>query len=277
MSKQHCGIEGVFEPATNGDKPSNINVHDSHNTGAMEQFIDSYTSRNTKRIYKHGIELFCRWYGKSIDEVLQERQNDLTPKPDENIIERKQRASRYEKLIERFHAWMLQNNMTINTAKSNCNGILQLFRYYSMPINIRSGSPITQTVVSTKSFILTPEHVRAMFHVAKDLRSKLLVSIGKDLGWRISDVLSIKRAELPNLEQDPPIEWIRITKKEKQMSKTCLSTETVALLKEYLFSFPTENPYLFNSNGTGAIESDTVNRRLKDACIESKYDKKLSV
>jgi len=103
-----------------------------------------------------------------------------------------------------------------------------------------------------------------MFHVAKDLRSKLLVSLGKDLGWRISDVLSIRRDELPNLDAETPIEWMRITRKEKQISKTCLSMETVAILKEYLFTFPTKNPFLFNSNGNGAIDSETVNRRLRD-------------
>jgi hypothetical protein len=133
-----------------------------------------------------------------------------------------------------------------------------------MGITLRTGSIISQTVISTGDFILQAEHIRSMFHVAKDLRSKLLVSMAKDLGWRISDVLSIKRSELPDLEQETPIEWIRITQKEKQVSKTCLSTETATILKEYLFSFPTENPYLFNSNGKGAITPDTVNRRLKD-------------
>jgi len=259
-----------FEPRTNGDKPDDINVNGKvviisrDSNSAMKEFLDSFTSPNTKRVYRHGIELFCRWYSKPINVILAERQNDLTPQPNENIIERKQRASRYEKLIEKFHAWMLKNGYKINTAKSNCNGILQLFRYYSMPINLRSGSPVTQTVISTKSFILTPEYVRSMFHSAKDLRSKLLICMGKDLGWRISDVLSIKRSELPNLDSEPPIEWTRITRKEKQISKTCLSAETVTILKEYLFSFPTQNPYLFNNNGNGMIDQDIVNRRLKD-------------
>lgn len=133
-----------------------------------------------------------------------------------------------------------------------------------MTVSFRAGSPINQTVVATTSFKLMPEHVRAMFHVAKDLRSKLLICMAKDLVWNISDVLSIKRNELPNLEEKPPIEWVRIRKKTNKVAKTCLSAETEALLKEYLFSFPTENPYLFNSNGEGHIDPETVNHRLKD-------------
>ena len=68
-------------------------------------------------------------------------------------------------------------------------GLMQLFRYYNMGITLRAGSPVSQTVITTKDFILQPEHVRAMFHVAKDLRSKLLISMGNDLGWRISDII----------------------------------------------------------------------------------------
>ena len=133
-----------------------------------------------------------------------------------------------------------------------------------MGITLRTGSPVSQTVVTTSDFILQQQHVHAMFHVAKDLRSKLLVSMGNDLGGRISDILSIKRSELPNLEQEPPIEWIRITKKEKVVGKSCLSKTTVALLKEYLFSFPTKNPYLFHSNTKNHISDETVNARLRD-------------
>jgi len=133
-----------------------------------------------------------------------------------------------------------------------------------MGITLRTGSPVSQTVVTTSDFILQPEHVRAMFHVSKDLRSKLLISLGNDLGWRISDIINIKRKELPNLEQDPPIAWTHITKKEKVVAKSCLSKTTVALLKEYLFSFPTKNPYLFHANTQGHISDETVNARLKD-------------
>jgi len=133
-----------------------------------------------------------------------------------------------------------------------------------MRITLRAGSPVSQTVVSTSDFILQPEHVRAMFHIAKDLRSKLLVSMGNDLGWRISDILSIQRSELPNLEQKSPIEWIRITKKEKVVAKSCLSKTTASLLEEYLSNFPTDNPYLFHNNAEGHIDEETVTARIRD-------------
>ena len=148
----------------------------------MAEFLDSFGNKSTMRMYRRGIELFCEWYGKDVEIILKERKDDLTPRPNESLVDAKQRASRFEKLLEKFHAWLLKQGYKINSARTLCLGLMQLFRYYNMGITLRTGSPVSQTVVTTSDFILQPEHVRAMFHVAKDLRSKLLVSMGNDLG-----------------------------------------------------------------------------------------------
>ena len=239
----------------------------------MEAYLQSYPKKETRRLYQRGLNLFVDWYGKPIDEILAERKDDLTLKPDESLIDAKQRANRYEKLLEQFYNWLeSEGYKKANTRYNYCKGLLQLFRYYTMNLTLRNQSPINQTNAKIDDFPLKPEHVKKMFHVAKDLRSKLLVSIGNDLGWRISDVLSIKRNELPNLDQEPPIEWLRMTTKENQVSKTCLSKTTVLLLKEYMFTFPSgKNPYLFFNNG-GTIDDDVVNRRLKDLAFDAQIE-----
>ena len=258
-----------------GDNPTNIDItskfeihktesEDKTKPSSMAEFLDSFSKKSTRRMYKRGIDLFCEWYGKDVEAILNERKDDLTPRANETLVDTKQRASRYEKLLEKFHAWLLEYGYKINSARTLCLGVMQLFRYYNMGITLRTGSPVSRTVVTTSDFIMQPEHVRGMFHSAKDLRSKLLISMGNDLGWRISDILSIKRDELPNLEQDPPIEWIRITKKEEVVAKSCLSGTTVVLLKEYLHNIPTQNPHLFHSNGQGHISDEIVNARLRD-------------
>jgi hypothetical protein len=38
---------------------------------------------------------------------------------------------------------------SINSARANTLGIMQLFRYYNMGIVLRAGSPVSQTVIST--------------------------------------------------------------------------------------------------------------------------------
>jgi len=233
----------------------------------MEEFLGSL-SKKTGSNWKRGINLFVEWYGKPVDIILQERKDDLTPRPNENLIDQKNRANRFERELEKFHKWMLSKGYKINTARTYCTAVLQLFRYYSMGITLRTGSPLSRTTISTGDFNLKPHHVRGMFHSAKDLRSKLLISMGNDLGWGISDVIEIHRDELPDLNQQPPIYWERIRKKTKQVAKTCLSETTVMLLKEYVFSFPTNNPYLFHSNGTH-ISDKTFNQRLKDLASDA--------
>ena len=64
--------------------------------------------------------------------------------------------------------------------------------------------------------------------------------------------------------KEPPIEWIRLTEKEKVLAKSCLSRTTVSILKEYLSGFRTRNPYLFHNNMNGHIDEETVTARLRD-------------
>lgn len=201
-------------------------------SGLVEKLLGS-VGKSTANNYRRGLILFCEWYKKPVETILEERKDDLTPRPSENIIDQKQRADRYEHLLEEFHKWLMTKTedreaYNTNSARLYCLGLLQIFRYYNMSITLRAQSPINQTVISVGDFVLMPMHVRAMFHVAKDLRSKLYISLANDLGWRVGDLLSIQKSELPDLEQPTPIAWIRITEKEKQVSKTCLSETTVS-------------------------------------------------
>ena len=142
----------------------------------MEKFLDSL-SKGTMKSYRRGLELFIEFYGKDTDTILAERKDDLTPRQNENLVDAKNRASRYENLLEEFHAWLMKpihiinkkSNQAygINTARTSTLGLLQLFRYYNMSMTLRNGSPISQTVISTGDFVLMPEHVRAMFHSAR--------------------------------------------------------------------------------------------------------------
>lgn len=155
----------------------------------MEKFLDSL-SKGTKKSYCRGLELFIKFYGKDVETILTERKDDLTPRPNENLVNAKNRASRSENLLEEFHKRLVQPIHTINkkpnkayginTARTSTLGLLQIFTYYNMGLTLRNGSPISQTVISTGDFVLMPEHVKATFNTAKDLRSKLLVSMGND-------------------------------------------------------------------------------------------------
>ena len=69
----------------------------------VQKFLDSVSNPNTRKEYRHGIKRFCEWYGKSAEEILKLRQDDLTQRQGENLIEHKNRAARFEGDIEKFH------------------------------------------------------------------------------------------------------------------------------------------------------------------------------
>lgn len=231
---------------------------------SVQEFLDSVSNPNTKKEYRHGVKKFCEWFGKSAEEVLEMRKDDLTQRQGENLIEYRNRAARFEKEIEKFHGYLLDQGFTINTSRNLTLGIRQLFRFYEMPIRIRSGSKVSQTVKTTKNFPLTIEHVRAMFAVG-DLRERVILSMATDLGLRIGDFITIRKSDLPDLNQQAPIQFDLMTNKEKVIAHGFLSQETVDLLRVYVPTLEGKsgNPYLFPSNGESHISDEWLNRLLQ--------------
>ena len=229
---------------------------------SVQEFLDSITNPSTKKGYKSGLKKFVEWYKKSAEEILKIRQDDLTQKVGENIIEYKNRAARFQKEIEKFHSHLIKKNYSINSARNMTLGIRQLFRYYQMPVTMRSGSKVSQTVQTTKNFPLTIEHVRKMFEVA-NLKERTVLSLAVDTGLRISDFLAIKKTDLPPLDTKPPIAFTLLTQKEKITANCFLSQESTNLLKTYLPTLQKKNNvYLFSSNGKSHLSDEAISKML---------------
>jgi integrase len=240
---------------------------------SVQEFLDSVSNPNTKKEYRHGIKKFCEWYGKSADEILELRKDDLTQKAEENLIEYRNRAARFEKEIEKFHSYLLDQKFAINSARNLTLGIRQLFRFYEMPIRIRAGSKVAKTVKTTKNFPLTIEHVRDMFKVA-DLRERVILSMATDLGLRIGDFIALKKSYLPPLDQEPPIPFEVMTDKEDVVAHSFLSQESVELLKAYLPTLEKKNSnaHLFPSNSDSHISDEWMNRLLQRLADKAQID-----
>ena len=224
----------------------------------LKEFLDyvkEAKSKNTWKEYKLGINKFVEWFGKDADEILALRHRDVVSG---DPIKKK----RFLREIEKFHANLLKQGYAINSARTMCLGIQQLFRFYEMAITLPSGSKVAKTVISTKDFPLQPEHPKMMFKVA-DLRGRVIVSMAKDLAWRIGDFCKVEKDQLPDLEQEAPIPFELITEKEDVLAKSYLSQETVDLLKTYLPTLPEDNPYLFPSNRAKYLDGESINRIIK--------------
>jgi len=237
---------------------------------SLKEYLDSVANGSTRKGYRLGIKKFCEWFGKSAEEVLQMRKDDLTQKAGENLIDYRNRAARFQKKIEKFHSYLLEQGYTINTARNMTLGIRQLFRYYQMPTRIRTGSRVNKTVKTSKNFPLRIEHVREMFKFS-DLKTKVILSTAVDLGLRIGDFIEIKKASVPSLKDEPPIAFAIMTDKEKVIADGFLSNETVQLLKLYLPTLEKENPYLFQSNGGSHVSDEWINRLLRTLSKKARF------
>ena len=228
-------------------------------------YVKETKSKHTFKEYRIGIEKFSKWFGKSANEILEMRKQDW-------VSGNLHRKKRFTREIEKYHKWLIENQKySINTARNYCLGILQLFRYYEMPITIPTGSDVSKTVISTKDFVPTPQQYREMYKVVDSLRDKLIVSMGKDLGWRIGDFVKIRKEMLPILDADAPIPFELITEKEDVLAKSFLSQETVDLLKEYIETVKDNpNPYLFPSTNGKFIDTDTINNVLRQLAEKAK-------
>ena len=239
---------------------------------SVQEFLNSISNPRTRKGYRFGLNKFVEWFGKPAEEILAIRQEDLTQRPGENLVEYRNRAARFEKEIEKFHSHLIKNGYSINSARNMTLGIRQLFRYYQMSVIMRSGSKVSQTVKTTKNFPLTIEHVRKMFQVA-NLKERTILSLAVDTGLRISDFLAIKKTDLPPLEAESPIAFTLLTQKEKIPAHCFLGKETVDLLKTYL---PTtknrKNEYLLASNGRSHISDEAVSKMLNRLADKAQID-----
>jgi len=237
---------------------------------STQEFLNSINNPRTRKSYRFGLNKFVEWFEKSAKEILTLRKQDLTQEEGEDFIEHKNRAARFEKEIEKFHSHLIKKGYSINSARNMTLGIRQLFRYYQMPVIMRSGSKVSQTVQTTKNFPLTIEHVRKLFEIA-NLKERTILSLAVDLGLRISDFLSIKKINLPSLDGEAPIAFDVLTQKEKITAKCFLSQESVNLLKTYLPTIQNKksNVFLFASNGKSHVSDESVSKMLKRLAVKA--------
>ncbi len=240
---------------------------------SVKEFLDSVAKDKTKTTYEIGINRFCEWFKRNPEEVLNLRKQDLTQRPGEDLITYRNRAARFEKEIEAYHSHLLKQGYKTNSARTLTGGIRQLFRYYQMPVRMRSGSRVNRGAKTTRNFLLRIDHVRRMYKVA-DLRERVILTLATDLGLRIGDFLNIRKQDLPPLNQEPPISFNLMTGKEEVIAYGFLSEESVEQLKLYLPTLPKDNPYLFPSNGSGHLSDEWINELLRKTVIKAGIETK---
>lgn len=248
-----------------------MTITDQYTVERFLEYVRKSRAKNTLIMYREGLERFAEWYKPDIDswqeainEVLKERVSDWTSA---DLFKKK----RFARKIEEFHGYLVkEKKYAESSATYYCQGIRSLFRYYEMPVKL--SAEVDKRHVTTRDFVPRVDQYAEMFKVADNLRDKLILSMGLTLGWRIGDFAKIRKSDLPRLDQETPIPFEVITEKEDVLAKTFLSDEVVDLLRRYLPTLPDDNPYLFPSNGKGALDHTTFNRVVKELAEKSEIN-----
>lgn len=231
---------------------------------ARETFLTDLLSRRKKttfKSYRRGIDLFLEFYQKDCDQILAEAKQKFKS---EDVLD----LSHFDRKIEGFYKWMIDRGYALTSSRNNTLGIIQFFNFYRIPINAKIPMPPP----TTKTFIPKIGELRRIFQTL-DLKGKVILSLGLDLAWRIVDFVNLKRADIPDLNQESPIPFSRITQKENVISATFISSETVELLKAYLPTLQSENEFLFPSpNNDSHMKEQSLNRILKVTCEKAKIE-----
>lgn len=183
---------------------NNETQYNKNRMSVKERFLDYHKkarSKGTYKSYRRGLELFLEWCGKDADTVLAERRQDILS---ENFEDKK----RFDREIEIFYKWELEQGYALTSARTNTLGIIQFFRYFGMPMN----PTIPMPPPTTKTFIPSIEILRRLFQIGS-VRAKVILSLGSDLSWRISDFIKLKKSDIPDLNQKPPILMQKVPKK----------------------------------------------------------------
>lgn len=228
------------------------------------EYIRTHKSKGTAKSYKCGFQQFERWLGKSANEILEQRRKDMASTDPMKL-------RRFHDLLEQFHKELIEKEgKSPNTARTLSIGVVQFFNYWCVPVKVSF-----QTEITRKTAIPEANDFRKMFTLA-DLRGKVILSLGLDVAWRIGDVLSLRKSDIPDLEQECPIQVERITQKEREFSSTFLSCETVQLLKAYLPTLRQDNEFLFQTKSNGShVDDENLNGTIQDLGFKSGFcDKK---
>jgi len=225
------------------------------------RWLESYGSKNTRRNYKRGWTRFKNFLGKKTEQILAERKADLSS---EDAFLRK----RYEREVVAFFNNQKEKGGSLNTAILMATAPRAFFGFFELPLRLKRGS-IPQFVMAIGEHRLTLENLKAMFTVG-DLRSRVIISMAKDMGIRISDFKKILKEEVRVLlSQTAPVEFRVLTRKETIIARTHLSEETLELLKVYIPTLSQENEYLFPSEKS-CLNEDTINKIIQNLAEQAK-------
>lgn len=216
------------------------------NVKEIEEWLESIPSKGSRRIYRYSVRKFEKWYGKPIEALL--------GNPEETT-----------KQVERFYV-NLKEVTCQNTARSIVNGVVQFFKAFKTPVEVRKSLNVYHISPTTKDHQLSITEVQAMAKIS-DIREQMLLKVGL-LGLRVGDVASLKWKTF-DVTGEYPIEIQIPCKKEDTLAYTFVDAEFKEIFDSYMNTIDRKCDYLFQSARQDYLGERRIDLLLKELFVKA--------
>lgn len=172
------------------------------------------------------MKLYLEYTGKTGQQIIDEKRNDTNFQVETSIFG--------------FRKWLLQKGKSENYATSTVGAVRGFYSYYRMPLMFRKqeSRKLTEKNRTTTDYLFDKDDLSKMALVG-NLKERYVLLVGKSIGLRASDFLSITYGQLRSLklESDAPISLGEIaTTKEKVPAYPFLDSDAIPIVKAWLES-----------------------------------------
>jgi len=191
----------------------------------VQYWMDALANRApaTKSSYLKHLRAFCEATGKTPDELIAQRKQDL--KSDDLYV-----RHRTEMMLKKHIADLDDQECSISTQKLRYASIRSFFQCHYMALELRrtdapSGEPIGKEPASRKQ-------IKRMIDIAEPFKFRCLISFLKDCGWRLGDVLNLTWGDMNDMGEGF-WNFKKVTEKRRVVGNGFVGPETTELMQLY--------------------------------------------
>lgn len=180
-------------------------------------------SESTKATYLAHMKRFCKAVGHDPDELYEMRKQDLKSEDEREHY-------RMENMLKVHISELEKQGKSIATLKNRYASVRSFFDYNRVKLDLRrADAPSGESIGKNPA---EKAQIKKMIDVADPFKFRCLVSFLKDIGWRLSDVLTLKWGDINDMD-DGYWNFKKITKKKKVKANGFVGPETTELMKLY--------------------------------------------
>jgi len=193
---------------------------------SIKYWMESLAKRSevTRKSYLKHMRAFCKAIGKTPDELIAQRKEDL--KSDDLYV-----RHRIEMTLKKHIADLEKEGKSTGTQQQRYASIKSFFDcHYARLELLRTDYPSGESIGKEPA---DRKQIKLMMDVADPLQYRAMIAFLKDCGWRLGDVLKLKKGDITDLG-DGYWNFKKLTQKRRVVANSFVGPEATELMTLYL-------------------------------------------